>query len=195
MNNMEKYQEGKTFKSLDLEDNELVGYEFVDCIFEEITFEDSLFRNSKFIDCQFIDCRFSNLVIKNSSMKDSSFKACHLIGINWNKLLGGGYSLPIESIDNCKLVYNNFMDIDFYKFDFSDNNIKSSFFADCDLSESSFFQCELDATEFFKCDLRGANFKEANGYIIDTSTNEVKGAKFSYPDVMNLLANLEIVID
>ena len=87
------------------------------------------------------------------------------------------------------------MQMNFIKFNFSDNVIIESFFADCNLSESKLYKCKLDSTEFFKCNLSKADFREATGYIIDIKTNKFKGAKFSFPEVVNLLNGLEIIID
>lgn len=43
--------------------------------------------------------------------------------------------------------------------------------------------------------MEGADFRGAVEYIIDIKSNRLKGAKFSFPEVVNLLGALEIVID
>lgn len=81
------------------------------------------------------------------------------------------------------------------KFHFAGCELTDSMFADCSLNESCFRTCRLDRTEFYKCDLRKADFREAQGYKIDITNCKVKGAFFSFPEVINLLNILEIKID
>lgn len=68
-------------------------------------------------------------------------------------------------------------------------------FEECNLKDSSFEKSLLNTTQFTNRDLRGADFREATGYQIDINTNKLKGAKFSFPEVINLLSGLEINID
>jgi uncharacterized protein YjbI with pentapeptide repeats len=93
------------------------------------------------------------------------------------------------------MKYNSFIEMPFRKFDFSGNIIQESIFEECDLQESNFKDCRLEATQFFKCNIRKADFRDAKGYAIDVSSSKIKQAKFSYPEVMSLLASLEIKID
>ena len=82
----------------------------------------------------------------------------------------------------------------FRKFAFSGNEILDSLFGDCNLSNSKFSSCHLSGTEFFRCDLTGTDFENADGYTVDLSNCQLKGAVFSYPEVVNLLNGLGIVI-
>ncbi len=127
-------------------------------------------------------------------MMDSIFEDCHLLGINWSLLFGGGYIIPIRKLKNCQLKYNNFLEINFSKFNVGNNTITYSMFADCNLVCSSFMNTNLENTEFFRCDLTKSDFRNFIGYIIDISNNKLKGTKFSLPEAVNLLKGLGIVI-
>ena len=74
----------------------------------------------------------------------------------------------------------------FPKFDFSGSSITGSMFAKANLSGSSFYGCDLSDTEFFQ---------QASGYKVDVLSCQVKGAKFSYPEAINLLHYLGISVE
>ena len=80
-------------------------------------------------------------------------------------------------------------------FDFSNGIIIESTFSQCSLKKSNFSHCKLDNTEFFSCDISEGDFREASGYKIDVSGNKMKGAKFTFPEVCNLLTGLGIKIE
>ena len=61
--------------------------------------------------------------------------------------------------------------------------------------ESSFSECKLDKTQVSDCDIRNADFRGAVGYQIDIVTNRLKGARFSFPEVVSLLNGLGIKIE
>lgn len=193
---LESTQENICFQGEDLKDITVSGTEFTDCIFEYCTIDGAAIINCSFTDCTFIHCHISNLTVKHSSVNNLEFVSCCLSGIRWKEWsLSGSYIRPIRKMEDSQLKYNIFEEINFNKFDFSGNAMIASMFAGCQLSGSQFQNCQLDRTEFFRCDLKKADFRHATGYAIDLSTNEIKGAKFSFPEVVNLLGSLDIVIE
>lgn len=194
--NLERYQENELFRNAELSDEVIEEIEFEDCTFEHCTIEDCKIIRCKFTDCEFTDCIISNPETEHSNMMDCRFTRCYLTGINWNELrFGGSYLIPIDKLEDCHLKYNNFLEINFARFDFSNNSIVASLFADCNLTSGKFLNCELDRTEFYRCDLSKADFRHATGYVMEIGSNKLKGAKFSFPEVVNLLNGLGIVIE
>lgn len=118
---------------------------------------------------------------------------CRLFSIHWGSL-SSGFVSPIEILEDCQIKYNNFVSANYPRFQFSGNDILESLFADCNLTRSCFSGCHLEKTEFFRCDLSGANFENADGYTVDISNCKLKGAVFSFPEVVNLLNGLGITI-
>lgn len=194
MRDME-YYEGQHFQDICWEGELIQNQEFVECRFDGCVLERCKFSGCRFTDCVFSQCRVAELSFEDTILLDCGFEACHLVGINWSLLLGGGFMFPITSFQNCHLKYNYFTDMNFRKFDFSQNEIVASMFGDCVLTESSFQGCELDRTEFFRCDLTRADFRQATGYQIDLETNQLKKAKFSCPEAIRLLDGLGIVVE
>lgn len=85
--------------------------------------------------------------------------------------------------------------MNFRKFDFLQSSLIDCVFINCNLSESNLKACNLQNTEFSDCDLRKCDFRKASGYNINLLNNRTKGAKFSYPDVINLLDAFDIKIE
>lgn len=187
------YYEHEVIRDRNLSGTPLYSSEFVDCTFENCVFENLHIIDCKFIDCAFLKCRITNPTFEHCTMTGSDFTECRLFGVNWGGL-ASGFIAPIDHLQNCQLKFNNFVNNNYPKFLFSDNDITESLFADCNLSRSKFCRCHLTKTEFFRCDLTGATFENAESYVVDISTCKLKGAVFSFPEVVNLLGGLGIVI-
>lgn len=191
---MNTYLEYETIEQVTMTGELLRGMEYMGCRFEHCVFENSSVSRCKFTDCVFSNCRITNPTIEYTVMTGSSFEQCRLFGINWSQL-SSGYIKPIDCFDRCQLKYNHFLGMEFSRFEFSDSDILTSMFADCNLADSAFRHCRLDDTEFFRCDLSNADFRDAVGYRVDLSTCTLRGAAFSFPEVVNLLGGLGIVIE
>lgn len=187
------YHEQEVFRSKRLSEERVQNQEFVECRFEDCEFQNLHLHTCKFVDCVFVGTRVINPVFDHCTMTGSSFGDCRLLGVNWGAL-SAGFVAPIAGLDGCQLKYNNFVNFNFPQFSFAGNGIQDSMFADCNLLRSSFSGCQLERTEFFRCDLREANFEQADGYTVDLDTCKLKGAAFSFPQVVNLLSGLGIVI-
>lgn len=80
-------------------------------------------------------------------------------------------------------------------FDFTTNTFGECTFDDCKLHGVSFRRAELGNSHFTRCDLTTADFRDARGYAIELSDNKLKGARFSFPDVVTLLDGTGIQIE
>lgn len=192
----ERTFDNEKFENLKLEEKTFERNEFIDCEFINCTFDTCKINFCKFNGCRFVKCTVISLKSEYSTAQFTEFENCNLIGVNWNKLLPSKrFAEPIKSLQNCRLKYNYFTRMNLTHFDFSDIEITDSMFSECTLTESSFKNCILNKTEFFQCDLKKADFRDASGYQIDVMTNKLKGARFSFPEVVNLLNSLELKID
>jgi uncharacterized protein YjbI with pentapeptide repeats len=73
------------------------------------------------------------------------------------------------------------------------------------LQGTSFIEVNLTAAAFLRCDLAKAVFERSNlektdfttswSYSINPEANKLKKTKFSLPEVVGLLSNLDIVIE
>ncbi len=191
-----KYYENENFENLKLESERIEDCEFYDCTFKNCTFEECTLSHSSFIECRFSNCKIISIKVEFSQIKYIEFEKCNLIGVNWHDLLpAGNIAEPISKLKECILKYNSFMHMNFKKFNFSLNTIQDSAFDECNLMESNFKSCKLESTQFTRCDMRKADFREAVGYQISISTNKMKDARFSFPEVINLLSELGIKVN
>lgn len=188
--------EEKIFNGLNLKDIRLNGQKFIDCDFIDCRFENVSLYESMFIDCRFVRCEILGLETQKSEVRLLKLKQCAVLGVNLSLLQGASlFSSPIDSLTECTLKYCTFMNMDFGGFDFSGNELISSSFAEVRLEKSRFNKCILRGTEFFKCNLKQADFGGASGYNVDVLTCELKGAKFTYPEAVNLLYSLGIELE
>lgn len=80
-------------------------------------------------------------------------------------------------------------------FDFSSCQFRESVFDDCKLVGASFQGAPLGRTSFTRCDLRKADFRGAESYAIDPAANQLKEARFTFPEVVALLEGTGIRIE
>ena len=60
-------------------------------------------------------------------------------------------------------------------------------FREADCTGADFTYTDFTKSLFGKTNLSKANFTDATNYYIDVFLNDIKKAKFTYPEVMNLL--------
>ncbi len=72
-------------------------------------------------------------------------------------------------------------------FDFSGSEFRDCRFDNCKLSGACFQGVRLGESQFTRCTLEKADFRDAEGYAIDPAVNTLKGARFSFLDVVRLL--------
>jgi fluoroquinolone resistance protein len=158
------------FSKLKLEGGRVIGKEFSECVFDHCAFRESTFQACKFNDCTFQDCDLSLVRFDTTSFSDTKFERSTLVGVDWTLASWSRFQAdaPIS-------------------------------FADCVVDFSAFIGLALRKIVFSKCRFRNTNLSHANfvgatNYSIDLSANKVTKAKFSLPEALALLYNLDIVL-
>lgn len=190
-----KHYSGKTFKAIDfksfgVEETVFEGCHFIQCIFEGVHL-----KKCTFIECDFNACNLSLIDLGDSQFSDVVFDKSKLLGVDWCKAKWPLIPLncPVQFY-HCTLNESNFFGLSLSQALFEDCQVHNADFRESDLSYSSFQSCDLAGSLFQKTNLVGANFSEAVHYQIDPSLNCIKKAKFSFPEVVQLLAPLDIEI-
>ncbi|NFH60775.1 pentapeptide repeat-containing protein [Clostridium botulinum] len=190
------YVENEKIKGLKFRDEIISNREYIDCEFYNCNFVDVEINNCIFKECTFYNCTMNNVIFKFSTMKNATLNESEFIGINWNTLKGDSFSAgPINKVRKCFFKYNNFISMRLNIFNFSGSKFQESLFEECDLIDANFKDVRFESTQFIQCNMTRADFREAYGYIIDIQSNKLKKAKFSFPEVTNLLSSIDIVID
>ncbi|MDH5505822.1 MAG: pentapeptide repeat-containing protein [Anaerolineae bacterium] len=194
----ESLYENEIFKDLVFENGVLKNTQFRECSFVNCSFRETLFQACEFIDCVFKDCDLSLIQVHASSFKHTKFEGSKVIGVNWAKASWGNPQLsqisrPIDFFD-CVLNYSTFIGLHLTKI-----TIKNCIAKEVDFSETNLKQANLMYTDFSKSlfrntDLTEANFVGAKDYFIVPDQNTLKQTKFSMPEALSLLYNLDIVL-
>lgn len=189
------YYENEEYNDLKYQNKKIEDINFVDCKFFNCKFTEIQIIRCSFVDCEFYNCSFLNMEFKYTDAVNNKFKSCIIFGINWSEIKRNkGAFQPFLLFENCTIKYNVFIDLNLKKFDFSSNNLIDSIFEQCKLQESKFCNCDLKNTTFDNNDLSKSDFLGSKNYLINIENNILKKAKFSFPDVINLLNSLDIEI-
>ena len=181
------------FRSTTAESSVIKNVEFFNCTFESCDFSETAFHNCIFEECIFVGSNFSNCKFPNTKIDETKFKSCKLIGIDWS-LLRTEMGLVLDC-EGCDLSYSSF-----FKVDISNSIFEKCKMHECDFTETKakkarFKGTDLFKTRFLKSNLMNADFREAQNYFFDIRENRCEKAKFSSPEVLNLLTAFGIVIE
>lgn len=171
----------ETIKSIEFEECKFTGCSFIDCAFEKC----------KFISCTFNDCILSAVNPMNCNFSEVKFSGCKAIGCDWTK------TSQIQELEftNCQINYSNFAMLKIPKTKMMNCQAKEVDFTETDLSEGIFSGADFERSIFSRTNLTKADLRGAVNYHIDPRYNTIKQARFSLPEVLSLLACLDIVID
>ncbi|NDV28023.1 pentapeptide repeat-containing protein [Desulfovibrio sp. JC010] len=180
--------ENDLFEGLDFNDQTLQEVSFYRCSFESSSLQYAEFIDCDFQECSFIGCNMALTVFANSKLIDIEFRDSKLLGINWGNLgpvIRANYSNCV--MDRCAFSSQNLVKV---KFSFC--SLKDAAFSDCKLARVKFDDCDFAGCQFHQSDLTSADFSTSRNYFMNAETNNLRKAKFSLPEAVSLLANLEI---
>lgn len=171
LNREEYYKEH--FKSERLNDlNETAMINFENCIFEDCDLSMVDFRRHIWSDVSFIRCQMSGAVFTNCK------------GLNFTANFMG-----------CDLRYSIFVDCSMIKTRFEKCRIIEAKIADANLSEAVFYDCDFAGTTFQHVKLQKADLRNSINFIIDPTTNMLRGAHFSRESLEGLVLGFRIKIE
>ncbi len=187
--------ESQEFSGISAAREEMSGISFQDCSFKNCDFMEVQFLNCKFHECLFSHCDLSLASVKGSQFKGVRFEESKAIGITWVEAswpkLGG-----LESIDftGCVLNYASFFGLRLKARKLVDCTALEVDFAEADLTDANCTGTDFQRSRFLNTNLTRADFTNAKNYSISPLLNQIKHAKFSLPEAMALLYNLDITL-
>lgn len=176
----------ETFSKEDYSNHVFGAGEFESCRFVDCNFQVADLSEVVFLECEFDKCDWSNVQLKQAGLRDVTFRNCKLLGLRF---------------DDC----NPFL----LEFKFEESTLDLSSFYALSLKKTRFQRCQLHEVDFVEadfvdCDLKGALFERTNlqkadlrtahNYLIDPNDNQIKKAKFSWPEAGTLLDKYDISI-
>lgn len=177
-------------------DTDIKAREYSECIFEHCIFAGIVLIDVVFDNCAFVNCTFRDVNLAGLRMQNATFRDTAFINIDWSEIRYASKLFPlVKEISKCILKYNNFSKMKLLKLPLVDSSLIDCAFLECDLSGSVFKNVDLQDTSFQECNLSKADFREARNYRINPESNRMHKAKFSLPEVVGLLTDLDISIE
>lgn len=178
--------------TIDLEGRPLGARVFRDCTFIDCNFSGANLAGARFVDCTFRGSNFSNAKLTNVKLADVAFQGCKVLGVDFRACDG---TLFGASFDETDLSYCVFVGMKLRKAQYTKSKLIECDFTGCDLAGADFSGSNLRGALFSKTILKQADFRSATEYAFDPRLNELKGARFSSPEVVRLLTVFGVVID
>ena len=181
------------FIDLELTEGELASKQFDDCYFTDCNFSHTKFSRCKFYQCKFYNCNLSMLDITGSSFFEVVFENCKAIGINWIKAAWPQIKLnsPLQ-FTRCTLNDSTFFGLGLKEIILTECIAHDVDFREADCSEADFSHTDFSNSLFNQTNLTKANFIEATNYRINVFYNQIKKAKFSLLEAVNLLKSFDV---
>ena len=169
---------------------------FENCTFKNSDFQDSKFISCKFVDCTFESCNLANIDIQNSFFTTVIFEKSKVIGVNWARAKWPLINLTCSiQFYECNISESSFFELELIEMIMQGCKAHNVDFRGTNLSRASFVSTNFQNSLFLETNLDGADFTEAYDYNIHPNKNNIKHAKFSFPEVLSLLNHFEIEIE
>ena len=179
------------FKGLDFSGQTLTETEFENCVFQKCEFVESEFKSCEFTECKFVNCRLSATKVTDSRFMNVTFIDSKVIGLDWIR----ASSVMFLSFDRCDISMSNFAGLELGEFSLIESVAREVNFVETVLQKSDMSGTDFELARFLKTDLRQANFIDAKNYLIDVTSNKLKGAKFKMPEAIELLDGLGVEVE
>jgi len=188
--------EGLTFSLLEFSRGLVCSSIFERCEFVDCDFNESEFTNCKFVECVFKHTNLASVKLTQARFIETRFELCKIIGVNWTLLNWTGITLsaPI-GFDSCDISFSAFNSLKLPGLIVRNCKSRDVGFESCDLTGADFCKTDLTNTRFNSSKLNDCDFREASNFSINPTENSIKGANFSFPEVLNLLSSFRIKMD
>jgi len=182
-----------SFAKLSSPDEHYSGIEFEDCQFSDCDFSASKFQKCKFTNCIFEHCNLSLVDFSNSKLFGLKFQDSKLVGVDWTKAIWAVYHSDFElGFKRCILNDSSFFGLTLNELVFEECKLHDVDFRGGGFLGSTMTYSDFRNSLFMRTNLQGVDFSESTAYTIDVLENNVKKAKFSRYEALNLLESLGI---
>jgi len=121
------------------------------------------------------------------------FEESKLVGIDWT--LAAWPPLRLRNtlrFSRCAMGHSTFIGLKLSRMQLIGCTATNADFREADLSKADLSGTDFSASMFYHTELAGADLSLARNYQIRPADNNLKGAKFSLPEAITLLHNLDI---
>jgi uncharacterized protein YjbI with pentapeptide repeats len=185
----------ETLKKIEASGQTIRDKEFIDCTFDHCIFIETQFEYCIFNDCTFYGCDLSLISVRNCRFIGTKFVKSTVIGVNWTYAAWDRkFLMRAIDFDECAINYNIFIGLKLRKIEIKGCSARGTDFADADVTDGDFQKTDLEEARFLHTDLTRVNFVGAKNYQIVPDLNTITDAKFSLPEAVALLYNMNIEI-
>jgi fluoroquinolone resistance protein len=182
----------KTYTEKDFLKDSLPKADFELCQFIHCNFSSADISGVNFTDCDFENCNLSSAKTIQTTFNNVRFRDCKMLGLHFETT---NEFLFTVNFKNCQLNLSSFYRRKMKKTVFDNCQFKEADFTETDLAEAIFSFCDLENAKFENSVLEKADLRTSFNYSIDPEINKMKKAKFSYPEVIQLLAKYQLEIE
>jgi fluoroquinolone resistance protein len=179
------------FAKISLSNEHLASKLFEECEFNGCTFINCRLEKCRFLNCKFNECIISAVIPVDCRWIEPGFTKCKVMGIDWTKTL----ELRDPVFKESQINYSSFKLMKLPGIKLINCEAREVDFTHADLSRGDFKNTDFEGSRFFKTDLTDADLKGSKNYLIDVKNNTLKKTRFSYPEVIDLLKSLDIIIE
>jgi fluoroquinolone resistance protein len=192
----QKEYTSQEFKKGVLKNGQVSRKEFSACTFIKCSFNETVFQDCRFRDCTFKGCDLSLVSLKGCSFTNTRFEDSQLISINWTETTWATGKTIFKPVDfwGCVINYSTFMGLDLKKVTLSKCIARDVSFEEANLTQADCRFTDFLNSRFIRTDLTEADFTGAKNYTIAPNLNTLKKTRFSLPEAMSLLYNLDICL-
>src|SRR5579862_7114295 len=185
----------QTFKRVNYAGKKMGRKDFDHCTFTGCTFTETVFESCSFRDCSFTDCDLRLAKVQGCRFSNTHFEKSKVTGINWTTTNWhrNGLFIPVHFAE-CDISFSAFVGLDLKKIQIIRCIAKDADFAEADLTQADCTETNFAQSRFLHTNLTEADFSSATGYGIAPSKNTLKKTKFSLPEALSLLDDLDIII-
>lgn len=188
---MPSHYQDQTFSPENPLPEDLFEKSFRNCTLQNLDFSGLDLQESEWDECEFEGCNLSNPLVKDASFETCIFRNCKILGIHFHECRQLRFDFYFSG---CQILHCNFSELSMQKSRFLDCDLSDCYFQESSLDGGSFEGSRFRQCTFHHSRLNRCTFKNATGYCIDPHSNQIKGAKFSAPEVLNLLQGFGIEI-
>lgn len=184
------------FKKVVIKNDQVGHKEFGSCTFIKCAFNETVFQDCSFHDCIFKGCDLSLVRLKGCSFTNTRFEDSQVIGVNWTETRWATSKVALTPVDffGCVINYSTFMGLNLKKVVMSKCTARDVSFEEANLTQANCTFTDFMNSRFMRTNLTEADFTGAKNYAIAASLNTLKKTRFSLPDAMSLLYNLDITL-
>lgn len=181
------------FEKLSLPDGRYRHIEFEGCQFSDCDFSASKFHHCKFTNCVFERCNLSLIDLSSSKLFAVNFQDSKLVGVDWTKASWPIYHLDFElRFQRCILNDTSFFGLTLNALVIEECKAHEVDFREGDFKGAAMIHSDFTRSLFIHTNLQNVDFSDSMAYAINILENDVKGARFSRYEALNLLECLGI---